>query len=500
MKTARQPATSRRRNRYGVAKRIGTVPMRFVLYAVYYTNMRHTLGSIFILLGIVLLLATQVPVFAQVSQSDVLKHRQELENELSQIEREIESQRQLLEEKQRERVSIERDLAIIQAKIDKARLEIRARDLVIQRLSRDIAGKEDTIGDLNKKLGREKESLAQLIRRTNQIDELSMVEIILSNQSLSDFFEDIDAFTAIKDSLQQSFTDIEVTKDDTRAEKQALENKKNEQLELRQLQELQKQKIEQQEAEKQEILAATKRVEDRYQEFIAEKEQTAAQIRAQLFALRDSAPIPFGEALELAQRASEKTGVRPALILGVLSQETNLGENLGTGSWRTDMHPRRDQPIFPYITDTLGLDPDQMPVSAAPGYGWGGAMGPAQFIPSTWVCYGGFIHEKSGKCTKGSYSWDGPWKYDASRDRIRNALGKNSPSNPWNNQDAFTASALLLMDNGAAKGGRSAERLAALRYFAGWVNAENPAYGFYGDGVMELADKWQRQIDILAEG
>ena len=54
------------------------------------------------------------------------------------------------------------------------------------------------------------------------------------------------------------------------------------------------------------------------------------------------------------------------------------------------------------------------------------------------------------------------------------------------------------MDNGADRGSVSAERLAALRYFAGWRNAEKASYSFYGDEVMELTAKYQRQIDILS--
>ena len=161
------------------------------------------------------------------------------------------------------------------------------------------------------------------------------------------------------------------------------------------------------------------------------------------------------------------------------------------------MHPTRDVPVFLVITQTLGLDPRQMPVSKQPSYGWGGAMGPAQFIPSTWACFGGFVQVTSGKCAPINGSYAGPWEYDPSKDRIRELLGKNTPGNPWENQDAFMASALLLKDNGAAKGTYAAERLAALRYFAGWGNAQKPAYAFYGDGVMEHAEFFQKQINIL---
>ena len=61
----------------------------------------------------------------------------------------------------------------------------------------------------------------------------------------------------------------------------------------------------------------------------------------------------------------------------------------------------------------------------------------------------------------------------------------------------FMAAAILLEDNGAAAGGYTAERLAALRYFAGWKNANKSAYAFYGDDVMEIATKIQAQINIL---
>jgi peptidoglycan hydrolase CwlO-like protein len=424
--------------------------------------------------------------YAQVEETQIATRRAQLEDDLASIEREIEAQQTLLQNKQRERVSLERDVAILDAKIEKARLSIRARELVIKNLTGEIKGKEVIIGDLSDKLEREKQSLAQLIRKTNEIDNISLVEIVLGNQNLSDFFEDLDTFDSIKLALKDSFIEIETTRSNTHSQKLSLEEKQSSEIELRGIQELEKKKIEEQEDEKQRIISITKGVEETYQGIIKTKEKTAAEIRTELFTLRGTAAIPFGEALALANKASEKTGVRPALILGVIAEESNLGENVGTGNWQEDMHPTRDRPIFEFITAALGLDPDKMPVSKQAWYGWGGAMGPAQFIPSTWVHYGGFVKNDSGS-----------WEYIASKDRIRKLTGKNEPSNPWDAETAFMASATLLMDNGADRGTYYSERLAALRYFAGWKNAEKSSYAFYGDEVMELAAKYQRQIDIL---
>lgn len=425
--------------------------------------------SISSLLIVFLVSGLVLPVHAEVTGADVLARRAELEQDLAALEREIEAQRAVLQEKQREKVSLERDIAILDAKIQSAELSIRARNLVIERLSRDIVSREITIGDLSEKLSREKESLAELIRRTHEIDSYTIVEVVLANRSLSDFFQDLDSFGAISASLQASFREIGETKDATERERNSLADKRSEEQELRRLQEIQKQRIESDKGLKRRLLAFAAGQEAEYLEVVNAKEKDAAAIRSELFALRGSDAIPFEQALELANFAARKTGVRAALILGVIAEESNLGENVGTGTWLADMHPTRDRPIFEEITRKLGYLPDAMPVSKKPWYGWGGAMGPAQFIPSTWVLY---------------------------EDRVAAAVGV-SIADPWKPRDAFAAAALLLKDNGASNGSYAAERLAALRYFAGWQNATKPSYAFYGDEVMELAAKYQRQIDIL---
>jgi len=408
-------------------------------------------------------------VSAQTVSEAVSNRRATLEQELAALEREIEDQRRVLAERQRERQSLERDLAILDAKIRKAKLSIRARNLVIEKLSAEIRGKEATIAALIRKIDREKESLAGLIRKTNEIDSYSLAELVLGNQNISEFFADLDSFASIKAALRDSFRELESDRAETENEKEVLETKVSEETQLRQIQELEKKRLEEQEGEKKKLLSISRGLEVVYQKIILTKEKSAAEIRSELFSLRGSAAIPFERALEYANRASRKTGVRPALILGVIAEESNLGENVGTGNWRVDMKAPRDTVPFLDITGRLGLNPDKMPVSKKPWYGYGGAMGPAQFIPSTWLLYEARIAEATG----------------------------HRPPNPWEPEDAFMAAALLLKDSGGAKGTFAAERLAALRYLAGWKNAGNRAYAFYGDDVMELAEKYQKQIDIL---
>lgn len=408
-----------------------------------------------------------VPFFAFAQH--VEERRAQLQKELAELEVQIAAQETILQARQRESVTLERDIDILNAKIERAKLSIKARTLAIEGLSRDIVEKQTTVGNLSDKIGREKESLAELFRKTARADAYSLPEIILAGKALSAFFESVDEYRQVQRALQDSYRMLESDKAETEALQTALEDKRGEERELKRLQELEKKKTEGQEAEKKKILKISRGIEAEYQKIIKAQQRSAAQIRAELFTLRGTAAIPFEKALAYATAAGKRTGVRPALILGIIAEESNLGENVGTGNWRVDMKAPRDTEPFLDITRRLGLDPDRMPVSKKAWYGFGGAMGPAQFIPSTWVLY---------------------------EERLAKATGHNPP-NPWDAEDAFMASALLLMDNGADEQTPATERLAALRYLAGWTNAKKKAYAFYGDDVMELAAKYQQQINIL---
>ncbi len=246
-----------------------------------------------------------------------------------------------------------------------------------------------------------------------------------------------------------------------------------------------KKKIEVAEAEKKRLLALNKTEQAGYQKIIADKAAKAAGIRAALFSLRDSAAIPFGTALEYAKKASAKTGVRPAFVLAILTQESNLGANVGscyltntmTGAGikistglpiANVMKPTRDVTPFLQITKDLGRDYLSTRVSCPFSIGYGGAMGPAQFIPSTWNIF---------------------------KTRIASLLGV-SMADPWNPEHAFMASALYLSDLGAVAGAYTAERNAACKYYSGRSCADSNNI-FYGDQVMAKVAGIQANIDFL---
>lgn len=423
--------------------------------------------------GAVLIWGVSLGASAQTVNPEAIGNRRsQLEKELSELESQIEGFRSLITGKQQESATLERDIAILDAQIKKAQLEIKARDIAIGRLVETISEKSDTIDELLVKVEREKSSLSELLRRLNELDQTSLIEALLGYENFSDFFVELDALDTIQESIHQSIAVIRDTKTETEQEIDNLESRKAEEIQLKGLQVLEKKRVEERETEKKNLLKITKGKEAEYQKVLSAKQKDAATIRSQLFLLTGSPDIPFEKAVELASQAFQKTGVRPAFLLGVIAEESNLGANVGTGNWRTDLsHSRcaKQRDAFVQITSELGLNPDLMPVSKKAWYGYcGGAMGPAQFIPTTWQLYKNSVAKHTG----------------------------HNPPNPWDPEDAFMASALLLKDNGAAQGTYAAERRAALRYLAG-SNWNKSAYAFYGDDVMALAAKYQEQMNII---
>ena len=404
-----------------------------------------------------------------VAAESVADQQARLQAQLDAVNAEIKQNQSQLSIKQKERTSLERDVAVLDYQITEAQLEIKRRDITIEKIRSNVKQKQSGISTLDAQVSVGEQSIAELLRQTNVYDRTSLAAKLLGG-TLDQYFRELDDFGRIERALDEAFTKMALEKKDLSARKAALEEEQLEQSDLLGLQVAQHNSLKSKEREKQTLVSTAKGQEKLYQNTIATKQKTAAQIQAALFALRDtSEEVSFGDIYGYAKQAGALTGVRPALILGILSEESNLGQNIGTGNWKVDMKAPRDTVPFLAITAALGLNPDTQPVSKKPWYGYGGAMGPAQFIPSTWVMY---------------------------QDRIAVVTGQR-PANPWDPRTAAFASALLLKDNGADAGTPEAERLAALRYLAGWKNASNPSYAFYGNDVMSLAAKFQNDISIV---
>lgn len=417
------------------------------------------------------------------------EERASLQRQYDELQKEIAVQQQIIKDTQAKKNTLQGDVTTLNAQIKAAQAQINAKNIVIKQLSAQIAKKDVVIGELSNRIVRGKEALAGILRQTQILDDYSIVSIALGAQDVSEFFSDLDAFTSIKTDLKNLFADIRSAKAQTESEKADLALKQNQTADARYEVEVKQKQIANDKTQKQQLLAITANQEAEYKKVLAERQAKAAAIRAALFPLRDASAITFENALAYAKKAQEKTGVRPALILAVLTQESNLGKNVGqcyltnnatgagvgrnTGTaFSKVMNPTRDVPPFIELGLQLGFDPHRQVVSCpiASAGGWGGAMGPAQFIPSTWVLYAGQVASARGI----------------------------SVANPWDPADAIMAMSIYLGGLGAGAGGYTAEHRASAKYYAGgaWATASGRGYA---NNVLALAESIQSNIDFLSD-
>jgi len=417
---------------------------------------------------------------AQAAQGSI-EERKALEAQLTQLEKQIDDYDNKVQEYKKQGNTLKSEIKKYTDKIAKLNLQIKAITLTIQKLSKEINLTSEQITVTQGKIIDKKKIIGGILQSMYQNSNQDTITIFLTNHKISDFFNEMSRLTSVQDKLRSNVEELTGLNIKLFDQKENLALQKEDTMSLIQYQQGQKISIQQTKKEKDNLLKITKGKESEYKKILIDTQKTAVQIRSRLFELVGGGALKFEEAYQLAKFAEAKTGVRAALILAVLDRESALGKNVGKcrydvnpyysarASNKTAMNPTRDIPIFLEIVKELNMNPDTTLVSCPiPSDGsYGGAMGPAQFIPSTWIRF---------------------------KDEIA-SITSNSPASPWNNMDAFIATALYLKGAGAAGGSIYAEKVAAAKYYAG--SRWSSYLSSYGSRVVERAQQFQQDINTL---
>lgn len=413
-------------------------------------------------------------VFAQESNT---AEREQLEKQLSELEAEIDQHEATIAEYQKQGKTLQGEIGSLNAKISKLNLQIKSINLTLSKLDKEITLTKGEISEAENKLEVNKGALTKLIRKLYEDERAGLVEVLLKSSKLSDFFGNMTDILSVQDGLSITVGKITELKNNLVDKKESLALKRSDAAALKAAQDAQKAAADRTKQEKNGLLAQTKGQESKFQSILKEKKKSAAEIRKRIFQFFGGGEMSFDEAYQLAKLASQATDVRAAFILAILDKESALGQNVGRCSYETAMHPTRDVPIFLALVASLKevgtAPPEPILVSCANRDGaYGGAMGPAQFIPTTWKLYANRIAELTG----------------------------HNPASPWNNGDAIMGTALYIKDavtvcDNTYSKQLDIERCAAARYYAGsrW---RSHLWG-YGDRVVTKAGQFQQDIDVL---
>lgn len=404
------------------------------------------------------------------------------QRQIEELQKQIEEYQTQIDTSRTKSKTLENEISSLNAKINQLNLEIKSMSLAINQTSLEINEAENQIDQLSDEINKHKNAMAQYIKIVYENDQKNLTEIILKNQSLSNFFRDLDSINITQDKLQTVVEEMKRLKSDLGTQKENLEDKKTDLERLKNLQELAKKNIDRDKKQKNTILKETKGQESKYQELVKKSQKDLQAIKDQIGYLIQNG-VSAEEAVKYAQLAAIATGIRPAFLLAELEQESALGRNVGrcyitdttsgnsrritTGEvYKRGIHPTRDLALFLTITQELGKDPFQTPISCWPGSGWGGAMGPAQFIPSTWIGYAAQVARLVGR----------------------------SIANPWNIEDSFTAAAVKLANGGATSKTRAGEVAASKAYYCGNPKSTKSGCVNYANSVQRKAAEIEQNL------
>lgn len=413
----------------------------------------------------------------QDNNSDKITQRAELERQLAEYEKQIEETQKTIDEYKKKGTTLKNEISTLNAKINKLNLQIKAVNVTLSKLNQDINATQKKINQTENKIEEHKKALARTLQDVYENDNENFVTIFLANNRLSDFFGKLNDIELVQNKIRIALEDITKLRQDLLGQKEELFMEKEDAENLRAIQQTQKKNVDSIKNQTTNLLTTTKGKETEYQKILAKTKESAAEIRSRIFELLGGGELTFEKAYNFAKLAEGATDVRAALILAVLHRESLLGKNTGRCFYNqkmpggtTAMNPKQT-PIFLEITEKLKIDPNSAfaKISCPNQDGtYGGAMGPAQFIPSTWKIY---------------------------EERIMQVTGNNPPS-PWNNSDAFVASALYLKNFGADSKTTAAEKKAAAIYYCG-TNWQRYSCSYYAGKVIESANRFQDDINIL---
>ena len=383
------------------------------------------------------------------------EEKEELEEKEEEYEEKKEKYEEKIEKKEKEKANLEGNLNAVKQDLGTTKRTID--DVIgdIEEKEKDIERHDAQIESLGDQIVLYRRSLAEAMRKFYFAQNNRSVSSVLESEGSSRFLDTTDSLDNLREQVVNTVGQVGDAKKMQEKKKSELEDLKNEKESLL--------------AEHRETESALLAQSTAVQNEIIQVDASMAELNAKLSAVEGKLSALLGESfdtddiVDAAKYASKKTGVSKSFILGMLVVETNLGRYTGGCTYKESNMGDANKKIFKRICEDLDYNYKKKKVSCALSYGIGGAMGVAQFMPTTWVGYESKIEKYTG----------------------------HSPADPWSLTDGVMAMAIKLANDGADKS--SGEFDAARRYYCG-SNLSRSVCVDYGNKVLYWAENYKDRL------
>jgi len=384
------------------------------------------------------------------------------QDELAELDKKIKALSQKHETASNEAELAADQLAYISQQLNAAQLQYDQTLLSITVIREEISQSEEQSVVIQADIADLRLRLKEALRSLYQHERTSFLDVILGSSNLGALLSERRTYRELQQRALEQADKLHARQQDLSQHIGDLEKQQQQMQQLKELQAYQQADLSTQKTDKNNFLKLKQTDQAQYAREIATTKQTRAEIEQDLFSLQGiGVELALNDAYQSARFASSVTGVRPSLLLGIVKVETNVGESLGSGTFPDDMHPASRE-AFLRLTEKLQLDPHNTPISRRPAsyQGWGGAIGPGQFMPDTW---------------------------ERLSSRVSDLMKKPTPD-PFTLTDSLVAVGIMLADRGATDPAKEIEAIG--RYIAG----PNWQYHlWYSTRVLAVAAEYEKE-------
>jgi murein DD-endopeptidase MepM/ murein hydrolase activator NlpD len=181
-------------------------------------------------------------VFAQDELNTLNERIKNKKKEIDSLQQQIDAYSAQVKTKEKEAKSLKNQIAILDNQVAKINLDIEATEKRIEQTNLEIQSLNLQIEDSEKNINKTKEKIADYIRLIYKNDQVSYLEVMLTNSSFSDFFDQLKYTEEINSSLKTNLNKLKNYQKDLQTQKTSWQDKANTEQDLKD--ELQKKKAE----------------------------------------------------------------------------------------------------------------------------------------------------------------------------------------------------------------------------------------------------------------
>jgi len=295
------------------------------------------------------------PVISRASLIDDLKQQiNAKEQEIKQLEEQATAYKKQLESAQSQKNTLKNQISLIESRINKLKNDIYITNAKIDSTSLKIEELSLDIDEKQNEIDKRKEGLANMLQILYEYDQESLIELVLTKESFSEFVNQVHYLESLQESVQKDLTAFLELKQQLEEQKTAAEKQRNDLYTLNNQLRTQKMIVDQEKQQKNNLLTQTKGQEKQYQFLLDDTLKKQAEIQQEIYLLEDKLKLAY----DPSSLPESRSGVLSWPLGGVLTQAygyTAYSKRLYAGGFHNgiDIASSYGEPIRAALSGTI---------------------------------------------------------------------------------------------------------------------------------------------------